>query len=126
MRDAASLCNELGHEVHEAAPAYGAELMWQSFTTILSAGFGWAVDDWSRRIGRTPTSEFFEPFVWSFTRKGHQISGPDYLMALQDVQKETRNIARFFVDYDIWLTPTLGKPPVPLETFKFSEEDPFE
>jgi amidase len=47
-------------------------------------------------------------------------------MALQDVQKQTRNIARFFVDYDIWLTPTLGKPPVPLETFKFSEEDPFE
>jgi amidase len=126
VRDAASLCNELGHEVQEVAPVFEAELMWQSFTTVLSAGFGWAVDDWSRRIGRTPTSEFFEPFVWSFMQRGHQISGPDYLMALQDVQKQTRNIARFFVDYDIWLTPTLGKPPVPLETFKFSEEDPFE
>jgi amidase len=73
VRDAAALCNELGHEVQEATPAYEAELMWQSFTTILSAGFGWAVADWSRRIGRIPTSEFFEPFVWSFMQKGRAI-----------------------------------------------------
>ncbi len=125
-RDAASLCAELGHDVYEAAPAFEAELMWQSFTTVLAAGFGWAIDDWGRRTGRTPTSEFFEPFVWSFTQRGHQISGPDYLMALQDLQKQTRHIARFFVDHDIWLTPTLGQPPVALGTFTFSTQDPFE
>ncbi len=126
VRDAAALCEELGHDVVEAAPAFDGELAWQSFTTVLCAGFAWAIDDWGRRTGRTPTSEFFEPFVWSFTQRGRELSAPDYLLALQDLQKLTRDIARFFVDYDIWLTPTLGEPPVPLGTFKFSMEDPFE
>ena len=126
VRDAAALCEELGHDVVDAAPAFDGELAWQSFTTVLCAGFAWAIDDWGRRTGRTPTSEFFEPFVWSFTQRGRELSAPDYLLALQDLQKLTRDIARFFVDYDIWLTPTLGEPPVPLGTFKFSMEDPFE
>lgn len=126
VRDAAALCEELGHDVVEAAPAFDGELAWQSFTTVLCAGFAWAIDAWGRRTGRTPTSEFFEPFVWSFTQRGRELSAPDYLLALQDLQKLTRDIARFFVDYDIWLTPTLGEPPVPLGTFKFSMEDPFE
>ena len=126
VRDAAALCNELGHEVVEAAPDFNAELLWQSFTTILSAGFSWGIADWGRRTGRKPTAEFFEPFVWAFTQKGIQISAPEYLLALQDLQKLTRDIARFFVNYDIWLTPTLGEPPVPLGTFKFLGGDPFE
>jgi amidase len=126
LQDAAAFCAELGHDVIEAAPAFNAELLWQSFTTLLSAGLAWAIGDWARRIGQTPTSEFFEPFVWSFTQRGRQISAPEYLLALQDAQKLSRDIARFFVDYDIWLTPTLGGPPVPLGTFKFSGGDPFE
>ena len=126
VRDAAALCAELGHEVTEAAPAFNAELLWQSFTTVLSAGSAWVIDDWGRRTRRTPTSEFFEPFVWAFKQRGSHISAPEYLLALQDLQKLTRDISRFFIDYDIWLTPTLGAPPVPLGTFKFSEGDPFE
>ena len=124
--EAAALCEQLGHDVDEAAPVIDAELLWQSFTTVLSAGFAWAISDWGRRTGRKPTSEFFEPFVWSFTQKGHQLSASDYLLALQDLQRLTRDIAQFFVGYDIWLTPTLGEPPVPLGTFKFSMKDPFE
>jgi amidase len=126
VQDAAALCAEFGHDVIEAAPAFNAELLWQSFTTVLSAGFAWGLADWARRTGRTPTPEFFEPFVWSFTQRGRQISAAEYLLVLQDLQKLTRDIARFFADYDVWLTPTLGEPPVPLGTFRFSGGDPFE
>jgi amidase len=126
VQHAAALCNDLGHEVMEAAPAFNAELLWQSFTTVLSAGSSWVINDWGRRTGRTPTSEFFEPFVWAFKQRGNQVSAPEYLLALQDLQRLTRDISRFFIDYDIWLTPTLGTPPVPLGTFKFAGEDPFE
>jgi amidase len=126
VQDAAALCAELGHEVVEAAPAFNAEFLWQCFTTVLSAGFAWVIDDWGRRTGRTPTSEFFEPFVWAFRQRGNNISASEYLLALQDLQKLTRDISRFFINFDIWLTPTLGTPPVPLGTFKFSGEDPFE
>ncbi|MFK7892676.1 MAG: amidase family protein [Granulosicoccus sp.] len=44
------------------------------------------------------------------------MSASDYLLAVQDVQAEVRQYSRFFVDHDIWLTPTLGQSPVPLGT----------
>lgn len=126
LRDAAKLCDELGHDVVEAAPRFDGELLWQSFTTMLTAGFAWAIADWGRRTGRPPAPEHFEPFVWAFTERGRQLRAPDYLLALQDLQRLTRTIARFFADHDVWLTPTLAEPPVPLGTFRFSGQDPFE
>ena len=91
----------------------------------MASGFAWAIEDWGRRTGRTPTAEFFEPFVWPLAERGRQITAPEYLLALQDLQWAARDIARFYVDHDVWLTPTLGEPPVPLGTFAFSLEDPF-
>ena len=42
------------------------------------------------------------------------------------MQRISRDIARFFVDHDVWLTPTLGQPPVPLGHFSYPGGDPFE
>ena len=40
------------------------------------------------------------------------------LEATHDAETRTaRQIARHFLDYDVWLTPTLGSPPVPLGHF---------
>jgi len=49
------------------------------------------------------------------------------LTAEQTIHKQSREIAAFYEDYDIWLTPTLGEPPVPLGTFEFTPgSDPME
>ena len=126
VRDAAALCADLGHEVVEASPEFNAELMWLSATKALAVGVGWGIEDWARRLGKEPAAEQFEPFVWAYRNRALQISGPEYLLAVQDMQRMTRDIGTFFVDHDLWLTPTLGQPPVPLGTFAFSEGDPFE
>jgi amidase len=127
VEDAARLCAHLGHEVVEAMPKIDAERFFLAFTSVLSAGFTWAIDDWARRLGRTPTEDLFEPFVWSFTGRGRQITAPQYLLAVQDLQRISRTVALFFVDHDVWLTPMLGEPPVPLGTFAYqSGTDPFE
>jgi len=126
VRDAATLCASLGHDVVEAAPAVDFEKFFVAFTSILAAGFTWAIDDWERRTGRTPTAEHFEPFVWAFTGRGRTVSAPQYLMALQDIQRVSRDIAQFFTTHDAWLTPILGEAPVPLGTFRYeSGTDPF-
>ena len=126
VEDAAKLCESLGHTVEQVEPRYDAERMRTLFVTVLSAGFAWVVDDWSRRTGREAKADDFEPFVWSFTQRGRELSAQQYLLALQDLQRLSRNIARFFVDHDVWLTPTLGEPPVPLGTFRYDGRDPFE
>ncbi len=126
VREAAELCAGLGHEVVEAAPTFDAELLWQSFTKVISAGVAWVVEDLARRTNRSPSAELFEPFIWAFTKRGRQLSAPDYLLVIQDLQRISRQIARFFSSYDVWLTPTLGEPPVTLGTFSFNDGDPFE
>ena len=121
----AELCAGLGHEVEEASPELDFELLWNSFTTVLAAGFCWIVDDLGRKTGRAPEAEFFEPFVWAFAARGRRISAPEYLAHVQVLQQMTRKVARFFKDHDVWLTPTTAMAPVPLGTFAYSGGDPF-
>ena len=114
VHDAARLCETLGHVVVEGAPAVEAEPFWTAFTTVLSAAFAWAIDDWSRRTGRPAAPEHFEPFLWALAGRGREFSSAAYLLAQQDMHRASREVARFFVDHDVWLTPTLARPPEPL------------
>src|SRR5262249_51689100 len=43
---------------------------------------------------------------------------------IQVLQSASRQIARFFERYDVWLTPTLAEPPLPLGSFDSPPEDP--
>lgn len=126
VRDAAALCASLGHMVEESSPDYDAEELWMQFTTLLAAGAAWAVADWERRTGRTAGPEHFEPFVWSFTERGRALGARDYLLAIQDMQRVIRDLSAFFNRYDLWLTATLGQPPVELDTLVYRGGDPFE
>ena len=45
--------------------------------------------------------------------EGRKLSASDVLQAIADVQATTRDFARFYEEYDIWLTPTLGTVPPP-------------
>jgi len=125
-RDAAALCADLGHEVQEVMPAIDGQLITRTFITLWSAGCAWTVDDWARRTGRTPAPDLFEPLTWALQETGRQHNASAYLLALQDLQKVSRDVARFFVEYDLWLTPTLGEPPVPLGTFDSPPGEPLQ
>ena len=126
VREAAALCADLGHEVVEAAPKIDSELLFQSFITVWSVSCAWTVDDMAITTGRTPTPDQFEPLTWAIYEKGRQCSASAYLLAETALQKVTRGIAPFFVGHDVWLTPTLGQPPVPLGTFDAPPEDPLQ
>ena len=123
--ETAKLCESLGHEVVEAAPEFDAMELWTKFTTLLASLVAWAVADWARRLGREPGPEYFEPFVWAFTERGQGLTAADYLLAMQDVQQQVRLLSRFYENHDLWLTTTLGQPPVPLGTLVYAG-DPFE
>ena len=124
VRDAAALCAELGHEVVEAAPTFDGPAFAAAFTTVWSANCAATVDGWAQRTGRTPTPDLFEPFTWALQEKGRRYSGPECFLALQGLQRGALEVARFFLDHDIWLTPTLAEPPVPLGAFDAPPEDP--
>jgi amidase len=122
--DAAALCAELGHEVVEAAPAIDGERFLQSFMAIWSAGCAWTIDGLAHVTGREPQEDQFEPGTWVFYQMGKQTKASDYLLAWQWVQGLAREVAQFMSEYDVWLTPTLGEPPVPLGSFDALPDDP--
>jgi amidase len=61
VHDAARLLESLGHHVVEGTPPIDGEEFWRLFTSVLAAGFAWAVDDWSRRLNRRPVPEHSSP-----------------------------------------------------------------
>tara|TARA_Y100000590_G_scaffold158860_1_gene182274 strand:- start:4261 stop:5703 length:1443 start_codon:yes stop_codon:yes gene_type:complete len=119
------LLSSLGHELVENAPEFNAMEFWERYTTVLASGVAWVVDDWSRRLGRDPSPDLLEPFVFAFAERGRKVTAPEYLLALQDVQRGVRDFSQFFVDHDLTLTSTLGQPPVALNTLTY-RGDPFE
>jgi len=125
-QDAAVLCTDLGHEVTEAAPEVNGELVTQAFMVLSSAGCAWTIDGLGLATGRTPSQNQFEPLTWALYEMGRQHSASSYLLSLTFLQRVARNIARFFLKYDLWLTPTLSEPPVPLGTFDSPPENPLQ
>ncbi len=118
----AHLCEELGHDVVEAVPRLDSKRLFKAFGTVLIGFLCWTIKDWERRIGRTPKEEYFEPATWRMYLNGQRHDPGDYLLAVQDLQQISRDVARFFADYDVWLTPTLAQPPMPLGYFDYTPE----
>jgi amidase len=124
VRDAAALCAELGHEVEEAAPAVDGQPWAKAFTALWAAGAAARVEGWGLRTGRAPTADSFEPLTWALVERGRQINAGTYLLTLQQIQTGALEVMRFFRRYDLWLTPTLAEPPLPLGTLDPTPEDP--
>lgn len=117
VEDAARLCAGLGHEVDEASPPIINELITNAFTTVWEAGAAAQIDGAAMVAGKLPSEDQFEPLTWALAQNGRRHSAPALLLAVAMFQIMARGIAHFHETYDVWLTPTLGEPPVPLGSF---------
>jgi amidase len=82
------------------------------------------IDTISAIGGFPPDASFFEPLTWALYEKGREFRASDYLMALETVQRMSREMCGFFETYDVLLTPALAEPPVNLGTFDAPKENP--
>ncbi len=124
VKDAVALCSDLGHELVEAAPAINSDSLVETFTSLWAAGCAYTIDHWSRRTGRQPVQDLFETLTWALYEAGQKTPALYYLRAVEEFDRISRDIARFFGDYDLWLTATLGEPPLPLGSFDSPPDNP--
>ncbi len=124
VKDAAKLCESLGHEVVEAAPPLEAEKIVPMFMALWGGGLVWTIDGYAHLLGKEPTADQFEPGTWASYQAGKKISAGQYLLAVQWLQGMSRQLGHFLTQYDVWLTPTLGLPPLPLGALASTPEDP--
>jgi amidase len=118
VEESAKLCADLGHHVTEAAPTLDTEVLRNSFLAVWSVGCAEDIEGVSFLTGRKPDPEQFEELTWALAEQGRAVSGAAYLLAVNALQSIGRQIGRFFVSYDVWLTPTLAEPPLPLASFE--------
>jgi amidase len=123
VREAAALCESLGHEVEEASPAIQRDMLLAAFVVIWAAGNAATLDAISLMTGRKAEAGEVEPLTWALCEMGRKRTASEYLMSVQVMQGVGREMAGFFQSHDIWLTPTVQEPPVPLGTFDSTPED---
>ncbi|HEY3638263.1 MAG TPA: amidase family protein [Rhizomicrobium sp.] len=123
VRHAAKLCEDLGHIVEEATPHFELGLLVPSFLVIWSANLATAIDYTARLTGQIPAPDLFEGLTWAMYEAGKRVAASDYLMAKAALQQSGRSAARFHETYDLWLTSTLGAPPMKIGAFDTEERE---
>lgn len=112
---AAALCESLGHHVTEAMPeVWTRPGLGEALGVVLGGAVSWIVDYWVRELGREPGDDELEPLTRQYWEAGRAVTAGQYLLGVQELQRAARAVARFLTDYDVWLTPTLAQPPLPV------------
>jgi amidase len=114
VEDAVELCRDLGHEVEEAMPAVDGSSLTGTFTDLWAAGNVWSIDMIARLSGKQPKADDFEVLTWALYEHGQKVTAGQYLEAITQLQMLARTVAQFHQRYDLFLSPTLGTPPVEL------------
>ena len=120
VEDAAKLCADLGHWLKILALPLNAEMLVYAFSVLWSAGIGSTI----KALGAT--RDQVEPLTWALKEMSDQYSAADYVLAIQTLQGVSREIARFFQNYDVLLTPTLAEPPFPWAALDSPPDNPLQ
>lgn len=120
--DAAKLCESLGHKVEEAQLPIDDAWMRQAFLTVLRVSLARTLDDAAKPLGRSVTEKDVEPVTWLLAEVGRAVNVLAYSRAIATMHQVGLAMARFQEKYDVILSPTLAKPPVPLGVLSLSPE----
>ena len=124
VQHAAKLCADLGHQVDEASPDLDQAAMMPSFMAIWCANLASVVDLIARLTGQTPSTDNLEGTTLGLYEAGKRVSASEYLQAKMMLNQLARTAAKFHRTYDLWLTATLGAPPLKLGVLDMEERDP--
>jgi amidase len=114
VRDAAKLCEDLGHTVVEARPAVDWAMARPVLDGLLGTFAAQMVDGLAPRLGLRADASNLEAATLAMVTHGRALTavGLGSLLAMRD--GVARALGRFFNDHDVLLTPTLAGPPLPL------------
>ena len=112
----ADTCMSLGHEVTEASPHLDWDLFFDTTVTCWTANMVLWVEGAAELVGRTPDETNLEATTLACYRHGKSLRAEDLLRALDTMNTITREVAEFFGDYDVLLTPVTSEAALALGT----------
>jgi amidase len=112
LEETVKLCQELGHEMVEAAPEVDGSTFAKAFLTMVCGETRAGIEEAELLVGRKATAADFEPVTWALNLLGRQFSAGDLARALHTLKDSAQRLGYFFEEYDMLLTPTAAMPPL--------------
>ena len=110
VEKAAALLTELGHEVEEVAPPHDDAALARDFLTIWFAQLHGQITEIKQRMGVGDSQ--FEADSLAVAEIGRAAGVASLFHALDNINDYIRALEDFHQRYDLFLTPTLAKPPL--------------
>lgn len=123
-RNAAVLCESLGHRVEEASPEFDRERFAISTSTLVAGNIAHSVSSRLSQLGRSLAEDDIEPHSRMMMEFGRSLGAEDAVRAAQVIHQTGRATARFHETWDLMLTPVLLAPPVPVGWLDTVRYDP--
>lgn len=120
VEETVALLKSLGHEVVEAAPQINAEEYSLHFLTIIAGQMRADIEEIAEITGKKVSVDDFDTLTFATGLFGTMLKASDYAKAIRYLQVVSRDIGRFFENYDALLTPVLSLPPVKIGALKLS------
>ncbi|MEM6693296.1 MAG: amidase [Pseudomonadota bacterium] len=96
----------MGHDIVEAAPNYDWGALVDAILITAAAGIALRVDDIARMTGQTPSPDLLHHTTFETYRFGRSIPATELIAAMAHLDMVSRQVAPFFADHDLFLTPT--------------------
>jgi amidase len=123
VRKTAKLCGGLGHEVEETDPTIDAGALVNAFSTVWCANVAFTLDSLAAQTGIEPSLDVVEGLTIGLYELGKRVGAAEFIAARQVMTTAGRKFATWHEKYDVWLTATLGRPPMKLGTIDVDETD---
>lgn len=121
-RNAATLCEQLGHKVEEITLPVDPRQFFGAFGPIMAAYTVERVHSRERALGRKVTENDLEPLIWERYQADRNNSAEQLYSAMLMIEQITRQMAVLQETYDVLLSPTLTTPPVKLGKLSLNQE----
>jgi amidase len=97
---------EMGHQIEEARPIYDWDGLVDAILDTASAGIARRIDLICAAKGIVPSADLIQHTTLAAYRHGKTLSAGDLIAAMEHLDKLSRDVAKHFETYDVFLTPT--------------------
>ncbi len=121
--EAIELLTDLGHVVEEAVPNYDVARIGAAYPVLIAANVQGAIDQRAEETGMEPNTEVIENVIHFLAAIGHDRNAADMARAIWAMHATGREVAPFFQQYDLLLSPVVATPPPLLGVLDTSKPD---